>query len=85
MTCYPRLDEVGVVVRAGAAGTDSERVASLWPAASGVDGRDAARDAMPVDHGAEALLATGDAGSASFLDVLLPWVTDTLIPQGAKP
>ena len=49
MTCYLRMHEVAVAVRAELATTDWVEVGRLWRGASGVDGRDDALAAMPVD------------------------------------
>lgn len=48
MTCYLRLHEIAVAVRAGNTGTDWDECARLWRAAEGVGGRDLALDAMSV-------------------------------------
>lgn len=48
MTCYLRLHEIAVAVRAGTEGTDWDECLRLWRAADGVAGRDLALDAMPV-------------------------------------
>lgn len=50
MTCYLRMHEVAVTVRPGPPdGTDWAEVGRLWRGADGVDGRDAALAAMPVE------------------------------------
>lgn len=50
MTCYLRLHEIAVAVRAEpAGGTDWDEVGRRWQGADGVDGRDVALAAMPVD------------------------------------
>jgi hypothetical protein len=49
MTCYLRLHEIAVAVHADPEErTDWDEVARRWHRADGVDGRDAALDAMPV-------------------------------------
>lgn len=48
MTCYLRLHEIAVAVRAGPEGTDWDECLRLWRAADGVGGRDLALGAMPV-------------------------------------
>ncbi|WP_300010151.1 hypothetical protein [Pseudonocardia sp.] len=49
MTCYLRLHEVAVAITADpATATDWDAVIRGWQGADGVDGRDAALDAMPV-------------------------------------
>ncbi|MGQ0631060.1 MAG: hypothetical protein ACT4P1_08445 [Sporichthyaceae bacterium] len=49
MTCYLRLHEVAVAVRDHSGDTDWDEVHRRWQGAGGVEGRDAALDAMPVD------------------------------------
>lgn len=48
MTCYLRLHEIAVAVRADTEGTDWDDCLRMWRAADGVGGRDLALDAMPV-------------------------------------
>ncbi len=49
MTCYLRLHEVAVAITADpTTTTDWDEVSRRWQGADGVDGRDAALDAMPV-------------------------------------
>ncbi|BBZ01506.1 hypothetical protein MCHIJ_09430 [Mycolicibacterium chitae] len=53
MTCYLRLHEVAIAVhptpaQGEGAETDWDEIGRLWTLAGGVDGRDAALDAMPV-------------------------------------
>lgn len=62
MTCYLRLHEIAVAVVADpAADTDWAEVTRRWQGADGVDGRDAALDAMPV-----ALIETDDLPGADL-------------------